>query len=103
MESVLAPLNGQPVQLVINRLGPPSSYTQEGSDTVYMWNQTSMVPAASLRSPVVGIGRAPAENGYTSALYSGVAVPVECNVQIVADAQGRIKESAVHWGDRRLP
>jgi hypothetical protein len=38
------------------------------------------------------IGGDTAANGY-GGTYSGQAVPVECNVQIVADAEGRIKDS----------
>lgn len=87
MESALAPLVGQPVELVFNRLGPPSSSTQAGADTVYMWNRTSMVPGASLRSG--SIGGDTATDGY-GGTYSGVAVPVECNIQIVANGEGRI-------------
>ncbi len=92
MESALAPLAGKPVQLVFDRLGPPSATTQNGADTVYMWNQTSMVPGASLRSPGLGLAVPPAEGAYSSGVYSGAAVPVECNVQVVADAEGRIKD-----------
>jgi hypothetical protein len=92
IESALAPLAGQPVQFVVDRLGPPSSYTQAGADTVYMWNESSMVSGASLRSPGLGLAVPPAEGGYSSGVYSGVPVPVPCNVQIVADAEGRIKE-----------
>jgi hypothetical protein len=90
MESALAPLAGQPVQLVFDRLGPPSATTPVGADTVYVWQQSSMVRGASLRTG--SIGGDTAANGY-GGTYSGQAVPVECNVQIVADAEGRIKDS----------
>lgn len=90
MESALAPLTGQPVQLVFDQFGPPTSATPSGAETVYVWSQTSMVPGASLRTGSIG-GDTP-NNGY-GGTYSGVAVPVECNVQIVADAEGRITGS----------
>ena len=92
MDSALAPLVGQPVQLVFDRLGPPAGHTLAGTDTVYIWNQTSMVPGANLRSNVPMGAPIPPAGETTSGVYSGVAVPVECNVQIVADAQGTIKE-----------
>ena len=92
IETALAPLNGQPVQLVFDRLGPPAGYTQVGSDKVYMWNLTSMVPGASFRATTLGAPAAPAEGAASSGTFSGAAVPVECNVQIVADAQGRITD-----------
>ena len=92
METALAPLNGQPVQLVFDRLGPPAGYTQMGTDTVYMWNLSSMVPGASLANGIPA-GSPPSPDAPTSGTYSGAAVAVECNVQIVADAQGRIKDS----------
>jgi hypothetical protein len=39
-----------------------------------------------------GAPAAPAEGAASSGTFSGAAVPVECNVQIVADAQGRITD-----------
>jgi hypothetical protein len=90
MEGALAPLTGQPVQLVFDRLGSPTSVTPSGADTVYVWQRTSMVPGASMRTGSIG-GDTPT-NGY-GGTYSGVPVPVECNIQIVADAEGRIKDS----------
>ena len=88
MENALAPLTGQPVQLVVDRLGPPTSSTLYGEDTVHVWQQSSLVPGASLRTG--SIGSDSAVNGF-GGTYSGVGVPIECNVQIVADAEGRIK------------
>jgi hypothetical protein len=91
IEGALAPLTGKPVQLVIDRLGPPARHTQVGPDTVYMWNLTSMVPGASFRPQGLGLAAPPAEGAYQSGAYGGAAVPVECNLQIVADAADMIK------------
>ena len=91
IESALAPLAGQPVQLVYNQLGEPTSVTQAGADTVYVWHRTSIVPGASLQSTTLGAPVAPSPDASGSGIYSGAAVPVECNVQVVADAAGRIK------------
>ena len=49
-----------------------------------------MVPGASLRAGSIG-GDTPS-NGY-GGTYSGTPLPVECNVQIIADAEGRIKDT----------
>src|SRR6187455_1258360 len=43
MDTALAPLTGQPVQLVLDQLGPPSSSTPAGTDTIYQWYSTKMV------------------------------------------------------------
>ena len=94
METALAPLTGQPVQRVFEQLGPPSSYTPVGADIAYEWRSAKTVRGAALRgntmgAPMAGSDGAPAY----AASGSGVAVPYTCDVRIVADAQGRIKDS----------
>ena len=91
MESALAPLTGQPVQLVFDQLGPPSTSTPAGADTVYDWHRARPVsgtPASgSLVAPV-----AEGENTMTSGFYPGPPVAYSCDVRIVADGYGRIKD-----------
>ena len=93
IESALAPLTGRPVQLVVNQLGEPTSVTQAGAETVYIWHRTSMVPGASFRSTTNGAPAPPSPDAPTSGMYSGAAVPVDCNVQVITDGQGRITSS----------
>jgi hypothetical protein len=92
MQSALAPLAGQPVQLVFDRLGPPSSATPAGTDTVYRWYSSKPVHGAASRGTLMASAPG-SQNGESSGLYPGPAVPYTCDVSIVADSEGRIKDS----------
>jgi len=92
MDAALAPLTGQPVQLVIEQLGPPVRTTQAGTDTVYEWSKTKVVAGASSRANL--IPPAPSADGSSAnGTFSGMAVPYACDVMIIADAEGRIQKS----------
>jgi hypothetical protein len=91
MESALAPLAGQPVQLVFEQLGPPASSTQVGADTVYVWNSAKMVRGVSTQANL--IPPAPSSDGVpANGTFSGAPVPYTCDLRIVADADGRIED-----------
>ncbi len=87
METALAPLNGQPVELVLAQLGPPTSVTPNAAGTVYEWRSGRVVHSASTRANL----RAPSEGGAPA--YGGMAAPYGCEVRILVDAQGRIADS----------
>ncbi|MBO9516537.1 MAG: hypothetical protein J7493_00570 [Porphyrobacter sp.] len=87
METALAPLSGQPVQLVVAQLGPPTSSMPAGSDTVYEWRSAKFVYSASTRANL-----GPASEGGAPA-YGGMAAPYTCDIKVLADAQGRIKDT----------
>jgi hypothetical protein len=87
MQAALAPLTGQPVERVVAQLGPPTSATPAGADTVYLWHRAKTVHGGPMRATTTG---APAE---PTPAYAGPPVPYTCDVRIVADSDGRIKES----------
>jgi len=87
MQSALAPLAGQPVQLVINQLGEPTSQTPAGADTLYRWHQAKFVRG------VPSANSLPASAEGSGAAAAGVAVPYSCDVMVLADSDGRIKDS----------
>jgi hypothetical protein len=92
MESALAPLTGQPVQLVVEQLGPPSSYAPAGADTVYEWRRAKTVSGAIARGGTMATAPSDGAPAY-GASGSVVAVPYTCDVWILADAEGLIKDS----------
>lgn len=87
MDSALAPLDGQPVQLVLERLGPPSSLTPTGAGAVYEWRSGKYVYGAGTRANL----RAPSEGGAPA--YGGMATPYGCDIRILVDAQGTIRDA----------
>ena len=87
METALAPLDGQPVQLVFEQLGPPSSATPYGAGTLYHWRSGRFVYSASTRANL----RAPSEGGAPA--YGGMAAPYTCDLRVLADASGTITDS----------
>ena len=92
MDTALAPLTGQPVQLVLDQLGPPSSSTPAGTDTIYQWYSTKMVHGTP-SSRFNGSASAPSEDAPTPGQFAGPPVPYTCDVRILADSEGRIKDS----------
>ena len=90
MESALAPLAGQPVQVAIERLGTPSSSRTLAADTVYEWHRAKMVRGTP-NGTFLGAASPPSEDAPTSGLFPGPPVPYTCDVRIVTDADGRIK------------
>jgi hypothetical protein len=92
MESALAPLAGQPVQVAIERLGTPSSALPSGADTVYEWHQARMVRGAP-SGTFNGAAAPPSPDAPTSGLFPGPPVPYTCDVRIVADPDGNIKDA----------
>lgn len=92
MENALAPLTGQSIETVVAQLGPPSSSGTVGADTVYDWHQGKSVSGAPARGNLIGPVTA-GENTMTSGLYAGPPVPYTCDVRIVTDADGRIKDA----------
>lgn len=87
MNTALAPLSGQPVQLAFERLGPPSSATPAGADTVYEWHKAGTVRGIPMRATTTGAPAQPAP------AYAGPPVAYTCDVRIVADGQGRIRHA----------
>lgn len=81
LNTALTRLTGEPVQRVFEQLGPPTSSTRAGQDTIYRWHRATTVHGIPLRGTFFG---APA--------YAGPPVPYTCDIRIVADSQGRIKE-----------
>jgi len=92
MESALAPLAGQPVQVAIEQLGAPSSTQSLGADTVYEWHQARMKPGAP-NGTFLGAASPPSADAPTSGLFSGTPVRSTCAVRVVADVDGRIKDA----------
>ena len=84
MQTALAPLDGQPVQLVFEQLGPPSSAAPYGTGTIYHWRSGKFVHSASTRANL----RAPSEGGAPA--YGGMAAPYTCDLRVLADASGTI-------------
>ena len=54
MQTALAPLTGQPVERVVAQLGPPTSATPIGADTVYQWHRARTVHGAPMRATTTG-------------------------------------------------
>ena len=92
METALAPLTGQPVQLVFDQLGSPSSSTPAGADTVYLWQTAKMVHGGAPRG-TLGAAAPPSPDAPSSGTFAGPPVPYTCDLMIVADGEGRIKDS----------
>lgn len=92
MESALAPLAGQPVQVAIERLGTPSSSRSLGADIVHEWHRSKMVHGTP-NGTFNGAPSPPSEDAPTSGLFAGPLVPYTCDVRIVTDADGRIKDA----------
>jgi len=92
MDTALAPLTGQPVQLVFDQLGPPSSATPAGTDTIYQWYSTKTVHGTP-SSRFLGAASAPSGDAPTPGLFPGPPVPYTCDVRILADRDGRIKDT----------
>ena len=87
MESALAPLAGQPVQLVLDQIGPPTSQTLAGADSVYEWRRSKTVTGTTFRAGYIPPGES---SGSFAAM---TALPYSCYLRIVADSQGRIKDA----------
>src|SRR5688500_8248595 len=83
MDSTLANLTGQPVQRVFEQLGPPSSSTAAGADTVHRWYSTKMVPAGVQRG-YLAPAAPPSPDAPTSGTFPPPPVPYTCDVMIVA-------------------
>jgi hypothetical protein len=92
MESALAPLAGQPVAVVFDQLGTPSSSTPYGAGTVYEWHHAKTVHGTP-SSRFLGSASAPSEDAPTPGLFPGPPVPYTCDVRILAGADGRIKDA----------
>ena len=91
MDSGLQALVGQPVEIALDRLGPPAEKTQQGEDTVYRWSRNASIrrPNVAPHWPDVTEGGAidfPDEHstGWARAEHS-------CDVTIVAGPDGQVK------------
>ena len=67
----LAPLTGQPVQLVLDELGRPSSCRPAGGETVYEWRRTRLVHGPALRPS--GMPPNETSGGYAGGRYRTAA------------------------------
>ena len=90
MDSGLRALVGQPVEMALDRLGPPAEKTQQGEDTVYRWSRNASIrrPNGAPNWPEVTEGGAidfPDEHstGWARAEHS-------CVVTIVAGPDGQV-------------
>ena len=92
MESALAPLAGQPVEVAIEHLGTPASATAYGAGTIYEWHAAKTVHGTP-SSRFLGSASAPSEDAPTPGLFPGPPVPYTCDVRILAGADGRIKDA----------
>jgi hypothetical protein len=91
MESGLQALVGQPVEMAIDRLGPPAEKTQLGQDTFYRWGRNASRGRANVAPHWPDVTESGAidfpdehSTGWARAEYS-------CEVTIVAGPDGQIK------------
>ena len=91
IQSALTPLTGQPVQIVFDQLGPPTSSTPDGADVVHVWHSTTTVRAVP--RGYNGAPSPPSPDAPTSGTFPGPMVLLTCDVVIVANAEGMIRGS----------
>ncbi len=94
-------LVGQPAQKAIDKLGPPTSKSEDGGETTYVWmtNQDVAVTTddsgANQQTSRLGVQDPNEALGNVSS-SSTTTTNHRCFVRVVAGADGKIKDTA--WG-----
>jgi hypothetical protein len=99
IKSGVSSLVGQPVQKAIDRLGPPTSKTEDGGETTYVWmtNQDVAVTTddsgANQQTSRLGVQDPNEALGNVSSSTT-TTTNHRCFVRVVAGADGKIKDTA---------